>query len=264
MGKLHIKTTYGIIPNHILLDTLISLKAKGLFVYIQSKPDGWDFSAERIARQLKECKETVNGILRELVDTGYLKRDKQKNGKIDYWLTETKNCFDSGQNDEKKPKWKNPTLPPISNKDNKEYNIYILDSKKEHIQKKEKQTQFQKTNPSLQESGSSEGTDHVVQCAPKLSTPNFLPKEVNRSFFSNSEARASIITGIAERHCISQQEAEDEVMQFVLYWTEPNGSGTKQRWELQKTFDIARRLGTWFRNKQKFNQSKVRKIAIIN
>jgi DNA-binding PadR family transcriptional regulator len=32
---------------------------------------------------------------------------------------------------------------------------------------------------------------------------------------------------------------------FIDYWTEPNKSNTKLRYELQKTFDIARRLKTW-------------------
>jgi uncharacterized protein YdaU (DUF1376 family) len=32
---------------------------------------------------------------------------------------------------------------------------------------------------------------------------------------------------------------------FFNYWSEPNKSKTKMRFELQKTFDIKRRLGTW-------------------
>jgi uncharacterized protein YdaU (DUF1376 family) len=32
---------------------------------------------------------------------------------------------------------------------------------------------------------------------------------------------------------------------FVSYWTEKNKSGTKMRYELEKTFEITRRLATW-------------------
>lgn len=39
---------------------------------------------------------------------------------------------------------------------------------------------------------------------------------------------------------------------FIDYWTEPNKSKTKLRYELQKTFDIARRLKTWSKNESKF------------
>lgn len=43
---------------------------------------------------------------------------------------------------------------------------------------------------------------------------------------------------------------------FIDYWTEPNKSNTKLRYELQKTFDIARRLKTWSKNESKFGTKK--------
>lgn len=43
---------------------------------------------------------------------------------------------------------------------------------------------------------------------------------------------------------------------FIDYWTEPNKSKTKLRYELQKTFDIARRLKTWSKNESKFGSKK--------
>lgn len=47
----------------------------------------------------------------------------------------------------------------------------------------------------------------------------------------------------------------DEKKKFFYYWTEKNKSGTKERWELEKTFDVGRRWKTWQNNAQKFNQS---------
>ena len=35
---------------------------------------------------------------------------------------------------------------------------------------------------------------------------------------------------------------------FMEYWTEPNKSGTKMRFELEKTWSLSRRLKTWSRN----------------
>lgn len=35
---------------------------------------------------------------------------------------------------------------------------------------------------------------------------------------------------------------------FYSYWSEPNKSKTKMRFELQKTWDTSRRLATWARN----------------
>lgn len=51
----------------------------------------------------------------------------------------------------------------------------------------------------------------------------------------------------------------EEIKKFFLYWTEPNKSRTKLRWELQPTWDTKRRLGTWFRNSIKFSGQTVDK-----
>jgi len=53
--------------------------------------------------------------------------------------------------------------------------------------------------------------------------------------------------------CLKVEE-EKEIERFVDYWTEPNKSGTKQRWELERTFDLVRRIKTWFNNMNKFNK----------
>mgnify|MGYP003656736823 CR=1 FL=1 len=42
---------------------------------------------------------------------------------------------------------------------------------------------------------------------------------------------------------------------FFDYWSEPNKSNTKMKWELEKTFDIKRRLKTWEKNSKKWNKS---------
>ena len=43
---------------------------------------------------------------------------------------------------------------------------------------------------------------------------------------------------------------------FIRYWTEPNKSKTKMNWELQKTFEISRRLITWANNDKQFNKQQ--------
>tara|TARA_R100000781_G_scaffold539_5_gene906 strand:- start:2073 stop:2702 length:630 start_codon:yes stop_codon:yes gene_type:complete len=44
--------------------------------------------------------------------------------------------------------------------------------------------------------------------------------------------------------------------EFTDYWTETNKSGSKMKFELQKTFDIKRRLARWCKNDQSWNKVK--------
>lgn len=91
MNKLHIVEKYGITPNSLLNDNNISLKAKGLFGYIQSKPENWSFSVKKIMSQVKDGEKGVRSALKELEENRYLVRKpvKNKEGKwngYDYFL----------------------------------------------------------------------------------------------------------------------------------------------------------------------------------
>ena len=43
---------------------------------------------------------------------------------------------------------------------------------------------------------------------------------------------------------------------FIDYWTEPNKSNTKMKWELNKTWKTALRLKTWAANQKKWDKPK--------
>jgi len=47
----------------------------------------------------------------------------------------------------------------------------------------------------------------------------------------------------------------EEVVKFFNYWTEKNAKG-KERWEMEKFFDIKRRIATWISNANKFESNK--------
>jgi len=53
------------------------------------------------------------------------------------------------------------------------------------------------------------------------------------------------------------KEKYSDVMldKFVNYWTEKNKSGTKMRYEIEKTFEISKRLATW--SARDFNNNKI-------
>ena len=122
MGKLIIKNRYGTIPNDLLNSIHISFKAKGMYAYIQSKPDNWEFSAERISKQVKEGLPSVISALKELENFGYLVRNRYQNNKgfwvVDYLLYEI-------PNEENliigKPNEENPNIGKASNNSNKDF-----------------------------------------------------------------------------------------------------------------------------------------------
>lgn len=51
-----------------------------------------------------------------------------------------------------------------------------------------------------------------------------------------------------------QKYGKEMLDEFYKYWTEPNKSNTKFRQELEKTWDLSRRLETWAKNDKGFNK----------
>lgn len=81
MSKLLVLSRFGVTPVQVLNNSSLSFKAKGLYGFIQSKPDGWQFSAERIAKQSNDGVTSVRSGLQELVDAGLLVRKCHKDEK---------------------------------------------------------------------------------------------------------------------------------------------------------------------------------------
>jgi hypothetical protein len=57
-----------------------------------------------------------------------------------------------------------------------------------------------------------------------------------------------------------QQYPEEMLTKFCNYWTEKNRSGTKMRWELEKTFEITRRLATWASRDKEYNKLEKKRV----
>ena len=93
------------ISNAVLNDNELTLEEKGLFCYLFSKPDGWEFHYNSMKKELNEkSDDTIRRILTSLVKKGYItktqnnKAESGKFGGIDieftdksFRLTETKN-----------------------------------------------------------------------------------------------------------------------------------------------------------------------------
>lgn len=75
-------TPFTIVANEVLNRADLSYKAKGVFAYMFSKPEGWDFSADRIAKDSTDGRRSVLEGLKELDTAGLLVRIKQANGRM--------------------------------------------------------------------------------------------------------------------------------------------------------------------------------------
>ena len=80
------------------------------------------------------------------------------------------------------------------------------------------------------------------------------PSQVANDFLNISEKQEEFILKLLKSG-MNETIARQEVKKFVSYWTELNGSGKKQRWQMQKTFEVQKRLATWFGKVGSFNKS---------
>lgn len=81
------KIPFTQVANTVLNDPELSAKAKGLYAYLYSKPDGWDYAIDRIARDFTDGRKSINSGLQELEHAGYLLRQRQASGRVLYVLS---------------------------------------------------------------------------------------------------------------------------------------------------------------------------------
>lgn len=92
----------------------------------------------------------------------------------------------------------------------------------------------------------------------EIITKERTPAQKMKDFLKNPEsAIQALITKGVNEHL-----AREEIKKFISYWSELNKSGTKQRWEKQETFEVGRRLATWFNNIKAFNKPNNKIIDI--
>ncbi len=71
----HVGSKFTIVPNQIIDDPTISFRAKGIYAYLRSKPDDWEFRVSNIVGAGKEGRDAIQTALKELEDKGYIERD---------------------------------------------------------------------------------------------------------------------------------------------------------------------------------------------
>lgn len=77
------QTNFTQVSNLVLEDKNLSIKAKGMYAYLFSKPDGWEFHLDIMTKELKETATQIRGIIKELINAGYiLRKQVNENGKF--------------------------------------------------------------------------------------------------------------------------------------------------------------------------------------
>lgn len=91
--------------------------------------------------------------------------------------------------------------------------------------------------------------------APQPTKPKLDLKEKTEDFIRGVKQALEGFPEIDSNHA--------EILKFCSYWTEPNKSGKRLRWELQPTFEIKRRLLTWLSNSKTFKGSDKYKATMV-
>lgn len=75
--RLEARRDFTVLPNGILRDKRVSLKTKGLFAVMLSRPGSWQFSVSGLAAFTGVGRDAIRSALKELRETGYLTMEKQ-------------------------------------------------------------------------------------------------------------------------------------------------------------------------------------------
>jgi hypothetical protein len=87
------KVQFTIVANQVIENPHLSWRARGLLVYLLSRPDDWECRTEHLARISKDGIHTVRSILRELEDARYLTRTRYQDA-AGHWRIWT-NVYDT-------------------------------------------------------------------------------------------------------------------------------------------------------------------------
>lgn len=132
------KGYFTITNNQLIRDDRLSWKARGIFTYLWSMSDGWDFKASEVAKHASDGKDSLNSGLKELEEYGYLSRQQKRddNGKLDgfeWALTDSPVIGKPAKNNPKNadfpitenPSPEKPTTgnPPLSNNNLRSINL---------------------------------------------------------------------------------------------------------------------------------------------
>lgn len=158
------------IPQALIYDTRLSDRARFVYVYMASKPEGWDFFLMPFAKEIGYSVDTLRKYINELVSSGWLIKGEQKteNGKfgaVEYTLKATLD-FPTRKNSDT-VNYRHGNLPTLNNIDN----IHNIDDK-DNIDNEKENSNKKKT---CDDEDVNEFVEHIYSLyptrCPKRNTP---------------------------------------------------------------------------------------------
>lgn len=112
------------------------------------------------------------------------------------------------------------------------------------------------TKKALDKASLTQSTKHLYSNQESNSESTFdINKQVNKEQVNQLEKRSQIFKESIFPYVNTY--SKDLCEAFFLYWSEPNQTKTKMRFELQKTWDTSRRLKTWSKNGNTFDKNQI-------
>ena len=138
-------SNYQVIPRELIFDNTLSDRARFVYCYMASKPNGWDFYMNPMAKEIGYSVETLRKYINELVENGWLVKGEQKNeglfGAVTYTLNDSKTQNEEESSDGTKnsdtEKTRHGEIPT-------QYNIDTLHSRDERKCKEERDKSLSK------------------------------------------------------------------------------------------------------------------------
>lgn len=104
-NKIKKRGNYTALSNEIINDSRLNLRSLGLFLYMWSKPDNWNFTLFSLAKARNVGRDQIRAGMQELIKYGYVEYQKQQDGTGIYVLDDN-----NRERSMKSPKVENPTL----------------------------------------------------------------------------------------------------------------------------------------------------------
>ena len=88
---------------------------------------------------------------------------------------------------------------------------------------------------------------------PKKKASEFFEQVAKLTRKEEAPEMQAFLVSLHEKTGAPKEVLWNTVKDFCGYWTEKNGTGTRERWQMQNTFEVVKRLHTWFK-REKFDR----------